>query len=318
MAPLTLVFRSPGDYRSVGDHAEKWRGALAAVLPEVNFLPWQEVTDPAAVDAALCWLPPEGWLASMPNLKLVHSLGAGVDHVLKDTLYPAHVPLVRLVDPHMTRAMTEYVTFQVLRLHLREPTYRRQQLAVHWKAHAPPRASERRVGILGLGELGAASAAQLVALGFDVAGWSRTPKVLDGLTCFSGDEGFKAFLARTEIMVCLLPLTPATEGILSAAVFAEMPKGAAIINVGRGLHLVEADLLAALDGGQLSEAVLDVFPKEPLAPEHPFWTHERIVVTPHVAALTNPGTASVVVAENLRRLMRGEAWPDRVDLASGY
>ena len=312
MAPLTLVFRSPGD------HVEKWRAALAAVLPDLTFLPWQDVTDPAAVDAALCWLPPEGWLASLPNLKIVHSLGAGVDHVLLDKLYPAHVPLVRLVDPHMTRAMTEYVTFQVLRLHLREPAYRRQQQAGQWKAHTPPRASERRVGILGLGELGAASAASLVGLGFDVAGWSRTAKTLDGVNCFSGDDGFQAFLARTEILVCLLPLTPATEGILSAAAFARMPRGAGIVNVGRGRHLVEADLLAALDSGQLSEAVLDVFPKEPLESGHPFWTHERIVVTPHVAALTNPATASLVVAENLRRLVQGEAWPDRVDLSSGY
>lgn len=311
MTRLTLAFRSPGD------HVEKWRAALAALLPDLTFLPWQDVTDPAAVDAALCWLPPEGWLASLPNLKIVHSLGAGVDHVLLDKLYPAHVPLVRLVDPHMTRAMTEYVTFQVLRLHLREPAYRRQQQAGQWKAHSP-RASERRVGILGLGELGAASAASLVGLGFDVAGWSRTAKALDGVTCFSGEDGFRAFLARTEILVCLLPLTPATEGILSAATFARMPRGAGIINVGRGRHLAEADLLAALDSGQLSEAVLDVFPKEPLESGHPFWTHERIVVTPHVAALTNPATASLVVAENLRRLVQGEAWPDRVDLASGY
>lgn len=318
MTSLTLAFRSPGDYSSAGEHAEKWRGALAAVLPDLIFLPWQDVTDPAAVDAALCWLPPEGWLASLPNLKMVHSLGAGVDHVFLDKLYPAHVPLVRLVDPYMTRAMTEYVTFQVLRLHLREPTYRRQQQDLLWKAHSPPRASERRIGILGLGELGAASAASLVGLGFDVAGWSRTPKTLEGVTCFAGDDGFKAFLARTEILVCLLPLTPSTEGILSAAAFALMPRGAGIINVGRGRHLVEADLLVALDSGQLSEAVLDVFPKEPLAKDHPFWKHERIVVTPHVAALTNPGTASLVVAENLRRLMRGETFPDRVDLSSGY
>jgi glyoxylate/hydroxypyruvate reductase A len=312
MAPLTLAFRS------TSDNADKWRAALAALVPELTFLPWQDVADPAAVDVALCWLPPEGWLASFPNLKLTHSLGAGVDHVLGDKRYPAHVPLVRLVDPLMTRAMTEYVTFQVLRLHLREPTFRRQQSQRQWIPHFPPQASERKVGILGQGELGAASAAALVALGFDVAGWSRTPKQLPGVACFSGAAEFGAFLARSEILVCLLPLTSATEGILSAAAFDRMPRGAGIINVGRGRHLVEADLLAALDSGQLSEAVLDVFPKEPLAPEHPFWMHERIVVTPHVAALTNPATASLVVARNIRRLMAGEAWPDQVDLSNGY
>jgi len=312
MPKLTLAFRSPGD------HQEKWRAALATLVPDVTFLPWQEIADPAAVDVALCWLPPTGWLATMPNLKMVHSLGAGVDHILLDTAYPAQVPLVRLVDPYMTRAMTEFVTFQVLRLHLKEPTYRRQQQAALWKPYAPPRASERKVGILGLGELGAASATALAGLGFDVAGWSRTPKALDGVTCFAGDDGLDAFLARTEILVCLLPLTAATEGILGAKNFARLPRGAGIINVGRGRHVVEADLLAALDSGHLSEAVLDVFPKEPLAADHPFWKHERVVVTPHVAALTNPGTASLVVAENLRRLVQGEAWPDRVDIASGY
>jgi glyoxylate/hydroxypyruvate reductase A len=312
MAPLTLVFRSSGS------NFDKWQSVLAPLMPDLTFLPWQDVTDPAAVDAVLCWMPPEGWLASLPNLKLVHSLGAGVDHLLLDKKYPAHVPLVRLVDPQMTRSMTESVTFQVLRLHLQAPTYRRQQTAAVWEPLPQPSAPERRVGILGLGELGTAAATALAGLGFDVAGWSRSPKTLDGVTCFSGDDGFQAFLARTEILVCLLPLTPATEGILSAAAFARMPRGAGIINVGRGRHLVEADLLAALDSGQLSEAVLDVFPKEPLDPAHPFWAHERIVVTPHVAALTNPVTASLVVAENLRRLMRGETWPDRVDLASGY
>jgi glyoxylate/hydroxypyruvate reductase len=312
MTRLTLAFRSPGD------NFDQWQAELAALLPELVFVPWQDLKDPASVDAALCWLPPEGWLASLPNLKLVHSLGAGVDHVLRDTRYPAHVPLVRLVDPHMTRAMTEYVTFQVLRLHLKEPTYRRQQQAHEWKPRASPRTAESRVGILGLGELGTAAAASLVAMGFEVAGWSRTAKDLPGVACFSGDEGLEAFLARTDILVCLLPLTPSTEGILSARSFARMPRGAGIINVGRGRHLVEQDLLAALASGQLSEAVLDVFAPEPLPADHPFWAHERIVVTPHVAALTNPTTAALVVAENLRRLARAEAWPDRVDLASGY
>jgi glyoxylate/hydroxypyruvate reductase len=311
MTALTLAFRSPGD------NFAKWQTALAALQPDLRFVPWQDA-DPATIDAVLCWLPPEGWLASLPQLKMVQSLGAGVDHVLLDKAYPADVPLVRLVDPYMTVAMTEYVTFQVLRLHLSEPTYRRQQQAVVWQARPSPRAAERRVGILGLGELGTASAKALAGLGFDVAGWSRSAKTLDGIACFSGDQGFQEFLARTEILVCLLPLTPATEGILSATTFARLPRGASIINVGRGRHLVEADLLAALDSGQLSEAVLDVFPKEPLAADHPFWRHERIVVTPHVAALTNPSTAALVVVENLRRLVQGEAWPDRIDLASGY
>lgn len=312
MAPLTLAFRSPGE------NFDKWQAALLALMPDLDFVRWQDVTDPGVVDAAMCWLPPEGWLASFPNLKLVQSLGAGVDHVLKDGRYPARVPLVRLVDPAMTRAMTDFVVFQVLRLHLGDPTYRRQQQARLWQQHVPLRAADRRVGILGLGELGAAAAAALVSFGFDVAGWSRSPKDLPQVACFSGEAGLADFLARSDILVCLLPLTPATEGILGAANFARMPIGAGIINVGRGGHVVEADLLAALDSGQLSEAVLDVFPTEPLPEAHPYWAHERIVVTPHVAAVTNPATASIVVVDNLRRLMRGEAWPERVDLANGY
>lgn len=312
MAPLTLAFRS------TGENFDKWRALFAELMPDLAFVHWREVPDPAVVDAAICWLPPEGWLASFPNLKLVHSLGAGVDHVLKDKRYPAHVPLVRLVDPAMTRAMTDFVTFQVLRLHLEEPTYRRQQQVGLWEPHTPMRPADRRVGILGLGELGTATAAVLVGLGFDVSGWSRSPKDLPQVACFSGEAGFSDFLARNDILVCLLPLTPQTEGILCAANFAQMPKGAGIINVGRGGHVVEADLLAALASGQLSEAVLDVFSTEPLPEAHPFWAHQRILVTPHVAAVTNPVTASLVVVENLRRLMRGEAWPDRVDLANGY
>jgi glyoxylate/hydroxypyruvate reductase len=311
MTKLTLAFRSPGD------NYDRWQTELAALLPDLAFVRWQDV-DPASIDAVLCWLPPEGWLASLPNLKMVQSLGAGVDHVLLDPLYPAQVPLVRLVDPQMTRAMVEYVTFQVLRLYLKEPTYRRQQQAGVWRAGASPRGAESRVGILGLGELGSAVSASLVALGFDVAGWSRTPRDLPGVACFSGEDGLADFLARTDILVCLLPLTPSTEGILSARSFGRMPKGAGIINVGRGRHLVERDLLAALESGQISEAVLDVFAVEPLPADHPFWSHERIVVTPHVAAQTNPGTAALVVAANLRRLARGEALPDRIDLASGY
>ncbi|HEV2675778.1 MAG TPA: glyoxylate/hydroxypyruvate reductase A [Aliidongia sp.] len=312
MARLTLAFRSPGE------NFDKWQAAFAALMPDLSFVHWRDVSDPGAVDAVMCWLPPEGWLASFPKLRLVQSLGAGVDHVLKDGRYPAHVPLVRLVDPAMTRAMTDFVTFQVMRLHLGEPTYRRQQQVGLWEPHVPLRTVDRRVGILGLGELGTATAAALVRIGFDVAGWSRTPKDLPQVTCFSGEAGFAPFLARSDILVCLLPLTSATEGILSAATFAQMPQGAGLINVGRGGHLVEADLLAALDSGQLSEAVLDVFQTEPLPEAHPFWTHSRIVVTPHVAAVTNPATASLVVADNLRRLQAGEGWPDRVDLASGY
>jgi glyoxylate/hydroxypyruvate reductase A len=295
-----------------------WEASLRRVLPDVEFRCAPDLGDPAEIDVALVWRPAPGWLASLPNLKLILSQGAGVDHILADKLLPRDVPIVRLVDPYMTRSMVEYVAFQVLRLHLKEPEFRRQREQRIWRQLVPPSARDRRVGILGLGELGTACAEALVALGFDVAGWSRSPKQLPGVTSFSGAEAFGAFLARTEILVCLIPLTPATEGILCRTTFEQMPRGASVINVGRGGHLVEADLLAALEDGQVGEAVLDVFATEPLPQDHPFWDHPRIVVTPHVAALTNPATAAEVIAANVRLLERGEDWPDRIDRAAGY
>ncbi|MGB8841197.1 MAG: glyoxylate/hydroxypyruvate reductase A [Aliidongia sp.] len=295
-----------------------WQPALRRAMPELEVWPASEIGDPAEIDVAIVWRPPPGWLAGLPNLKLILSQGAGVDHILNDPLRPRHVPIMRLIDPGMTRAMVEYVTFQVLRLHLREPEFRRQQLRSEWREWGPPLARERRVGIMGLGELGTAAAAALVGLGFDVAGWSRSPKNLPGIVSFSGAVALDAFLARTEILVCLMPLTHETRGILGRTTFDRLPHGAGLINAGRGGHLVEADLLAALASGRISDAVLDVFETEPLPHDHPFWQHPRIVVTPHVAARTNPITAAEAMAVNLRRLAAGDTFPDRVDPELGY
>jgi len=290
-------------------------------MPELEVRAATAIGDPAEIDVAIVWCPPPGWLAGLPNLKLILSQGAGVDHILNDPLRPSHVPIIRLVDPYMTRAMVEYVTFQVLRLHLRAPEFHRQQMRCEWRQGREgmlPVARDRRVGIMGLGELGAAAATALAGLGFDIAGWSRSPKNLPGIASFSGTEALDAFLARSEILVCLMPLTAATRGILSSATFDRLPHGAGVINAGRGGHLVEADLLAALASGRISEAVLDVFETEPLPQDHPFWHHPQIVVTPHVAARTNPATAAEAMAANLRRLAAGGTFPDRVDPAMGY
>ena len=245
-------------------------------------------------------------------------MGAGVDDLFADPQLPQGVPIVRLVDPAMTAAMSEYVQLQVLRLHRRDLDYREQQQAQIWREHSQPNAEERRVGILGLGALGGEAALRLKVLGFDVAGWSRSERKLRGIPCFHGPEGLAALAARSEILVCLLPLTEATRSILNARLFAALPKGAALVNCARGAHLVEADLLAALDQGQLSAAVLDVFREEPLPPQHPFWRHPRIVVTPHVAAATNPHTAAPIVAEALRRLAEGKPLLNLVDPARQY
>jgi glyoxylate/hydroxypyruvate reductase len=303
---------------SVNDSLSRWLPALQRNVPDVEWRIAPDLGDPDEIDAALVWRPPPGWLASLPNLKLILSQGAGVDHILVDPLLPQHVPIIRLVDPYMTKSMVEYVTFQVLRLHLKEPDFRRQQRDHVWRQLVPPSARDRRVGILGLGELGAACAATLTSLGFDVAGWSRSPKQLPGVTSFSGPEQYPAFLTRSEILVCLVPLTPETRGILGRATFEQLPRGAGVINAGRGGHLIEADLLAALESGQIGDAVLDVFQTEPLPADHPFWDHPRIVVTPHVAALTNPATAAEVIGANLRRLAVGDDFPGRINPDVGY
>ncbi|MGE5201667.1 MAG: 2-hydroxyacid dehydrogenase [Acidobacteriota bacterium] len=305
-------------FRSSSDSATLWRAELKKHLPDLEMRVFPEIGDPAEIDAALVWKPPPGLLASLPNLKLILSLGAGVDHLFLDPSLPRSVPVARLVDPYMTEAMSEYVLSQVLRLHRRDLEYRAQQEERTWKELPQPNAAARRVGILGLGELGADAARKLAVLGFDVAGWSRRERRIPGIESFSGTDGLMTLARRSEILVCLLPLTPETEGILSAALFAAMPKGAAIVNAARGAHLVEADLLVALASGQLSAAVLDVFRQEPLPPEHPFWSHPQIVVTPHVAASTHAPTAAIGVADNLRRLAAGRPLLNIVDAERRY
>jgi glyoxylate/hydroxypyruvate reductase A len=309
---MTLLF-----YSTV-DSAARWRAQLQQLTQELDIRVWPEIGDPADIDYALVWRPEPGLLAALPNLKLILSLGAGVDHLLGDPQLPRHLPIVRLVDPHMTAAMSEYVVLQVLRLHRRDLDYRAQQDAKDWRELNQKNAADRRVGILGFGELGQDAASKLRALGFDVAGWSRSAKTAAGIATYAGAAGLPLILAHSEILACLLPLTPETEGILDARTLALLPRGAALINAARGAHLVEADLLAALASGQLSGAVLDVFGEEPLPLGHPFWHHPRIVMTPHVAAFTNPKTAAPIILDNIRRFEAGQPLLNRVDPARGY
>jgi len=309
---MTLLF-----YSTV-DSAARWRAQLERLTGELDIRVWPEIGDPADIDYALVWRPEPGLLATLPNLKLILSLGAGVDHLLGDPQLPRRLPIVRLVDPHMTAAMSEYVTLQVLRLHRRDLDYRAQQERKEWRELDQKNAADRRVGILGFGELGQDAAKKLKALGFDVAGWSRSAKTAAGIVCHAGAAGLPPLLARSEILVCLLPLTPETEGILNTSTLALLPRGAALVNAARGAHLVEEDLLPALASGHLSAAVLDVFGDEPLPLGHPFWHHPRIVVTPHVAAFTNPATAAPIILDNIRRFEAGRPLLNRVDPARGY
>jgi glyoxylate/hydroxypyruvate reductase A len=305
-------------FRSTVDSSARWRAQLTRLTSELEVRVWPEIGNPAEIDYALVWRPEPGFLASLPNLKLILSLGAGVDHLLGDPQLPRHIPIVRLVDPHMTDAMSEYVVLQVLRLHRRDLDYRAQQEAGVWRELDQQNAGERRVGILGLGELGQDAAKKLTALGFDVAGWSRSEKHVAGIASYAGAAGLAPLLGRSEIVVCLLPLTTETERILNASTLALLPKGAALVNAARGAHLVEDDLLAALASGQVSAAVLDVFREEPLTTDHPFWHHPRVIVTPHVAAFTNPTTAAPIILDNIRRFEDGRPLLNRIDPARGY
>lgn len=309
---MTLLFQSSIDL------AERWSAELHRQLPDLDIRVWPQIGNAEDIDAALVWRPPPGLLAALPKLKLIVALGAGIDHILADPSLPPRVAIMRLVDPYMTAAMSEYVQLQVLRLHRQEPAYLAQQRERIWRERAQPNAAERRVGVLGLGELGRDAALKLSVLGFDVAGWSRTERKVRGIACFHTADGLRTLLSRSEILVCLLPLTPATEGILNGKLFAGLPRGAAIVNCARGRHLVEADLTTALDSGQLSAAVLDVFREEPLPPDHPFWSDPRITITPHVAAATHAPTAAPIVADNLRRLHQGKPLLHLVDRERGY
>ena len=305
-------------FRSTPAATARWRPLLAGLMPEHEIRYWPEAGDRAQIDYAMVWNPEPGLLASLPNLKLIVGLGAGVDHILRDPSVPKGVPILRLVDPYMTDAMSEYVALSVLRLHRQDLDYLAQQRAQIWEEREQKNAAERPVGILGFGTLGQDAGRKLKALGFDVAGWSRSAKDVPGYVTYAGADGFDALLRRSEILVCLLPLTAETRGVLNAAVFARMPRGAAFVNAGRGGHLVEEDLIPALDSGQLSGAVLDVFRQEPLPPEHPFWRHPRIIVTPHIAAETHPPSAAPIIRDAIRRFEAGLPVPNLIDPARGY
>ncbi len=308
-----LVFISPSE------PPEEWETALRALAPEVEFTVCDGAV-PAGIRAewAVVWKPPAGALARVSGLRCIFSLGAGVDHVLSDPDFPGHVPLSRVVDPYLTAGMSEYVALHVLAHHRGLTRNLAEQAAGRWTPFAAKRADETRVGILGLGELGLDAARKLKPFGYRLAGWSATRKDEPGVESFAGTGELAAFLRRTDILVCLLPLTPQTRGILNTATLELLPQGAAVINVGRGGHLIESDLIAALDEGHLSGATLDVFQSEPLPPESPLWSHPKVVVTPHMAALTDARSTAAAMAESMARIRAGGRPLYEVDLTRGY
>ena len=297
---------------------ERWLPLLEQALPQERFFVWPEIGDPAAIDIAFTAQPPAGALARLPNLKLVQSMWMGVDGLLADPSLPRHVPLARCIDPGMVSAMSESVLSHVIDFHRHHYVYRRQQAAAEWKRLPQYMAADRTVGLLGLGELGSVVGAVLRAFGFKVLGWSRRPKSVIGVASYAGTDGLMQMLPLCGIVVCLLPLTPETRGILNARTLALLPMGAAVVNVARGAHVVDADLLEALDSGQVAQAYLDVFATEPLPAGHRYWKHPGVFMTPHSAALTEPRTATLMIAQNIERLRSGRAPLALVDIEAGY
>jgi glyoxylate/hydroxypyruvate reductase len=297
---------------------DSWIKAFAEIAPEIDFRPYAPGQDLSNVPYCLAWKAAPGIWAAMKSLKAIFGLGAGVDRLLADPSLPRDVPLVRMVEPELTRGMVEYVLWQSLFHHRKVWELEAAQGCASWRPHTYPAPWDRTIGIMGLGELGSAAAEKLVEFGFKVRGWSRSPKSLPKVESFAGRDQLPAFLARTEILVCLLPLTPETRGILNASLFAQLPRGASVINAARGGHLVEADLSAAMASGQIVAATLDVFETEPLPPDHPFWSTGRLYITPHNASITDPRSAAWRIARQIAKFEAGEGLENVVDRALGY
>jgi glyoxylate/hydroxypyruvate reductase A len=299
-------------------NAAPWVRHLAAQDPDLDVRVWPEVGDPGDIGLVLCWKHPPGELKRFPNLKCIASLGFGVDHILRDPELPAGVPVTRLVESGMVAAMSEYVLAAVLHHTRQFDLYRGDQARRRWQMRIPQAPADTRVGIMGLGNLGSDAALRLRRAGFAVSGWSRTPRQVEGVRSFSGQAALQEFLGQTDILVCLLPLTPATREILNRRTFAALPAGAYLINVARGEHLIEEDLLEAIEAGRLSGACLDVFRQEPLPEGHPFWGHPRVTVTPHIASLTPPRAVAPQIVENYRRARAGQPLLHVIDIQRGY
>lgn len=297
----------------------EWREVFAATVPHLDVRWWADPSvRPEDVAYAFVWEPEPGRLATFPNLRLIVSSGAGVDHLIIDPTLPRHVPIVKMGAPEAAARMAEYVLAAVLFHHRRFHDFVDAQRRRAWAYLETTEAANRTVGVMGLGTLGAAAAGALAEAGFRVRGWSRTGRTLDGVATFAGPTALAAFLAGTEILVCLLAATPQTAGIINAATLAHLPRGACVINAARGSHLVLPDLIAALDAGRIAAATLDVFETEPLPPDSPAWTHPRILVTPHVASTPDRRARGRFAAEAIRAFEAGRIPPNLYDPARGY
>ncbi len=302
---------------------DSWRKRFQRHLPGTEIVALGEPFDRRNVRFAASWKHPDGALAGLPALEAIFSLGAGVDHLFADSRLP-DVPMARVVDPDLTSRMSEYIVLHCLMALRQQRRYDRQQRDAAWiDDREQPAARDVRVGILGMGVLGLDAAGKLMAMGFDVACWSRSRRDVEGLASFAGQDGFAAFLARTDILVNLLPATPETDGILNTLTFNSLARNGRLgapflINAGRGASQNEDDIVASLDNGTLQHATLDVFRKEPLDPASPFWTHPKITVTPHNSAMSDPDAICALIARQIDRLERDLPLEHQVERARGY
>jgi len=295
-----------------------WIRALTAADPELKVRVWPRDHPRQDIELALTWAHSPGVLKAYPNLGCISSMGAGVDHLLSDPDLPRDVPIVRLVDDLLVRDMAEYLSLAVLSHFRQFDAYWSYQTKQNWQPLAPLDKKDFKVGIMGFGQLGKAAALRLKAEGFPVLGWKNSPDSHADIKIFHGKNQLPDFLSRTRVLICLLPLTPDTLHILNLETFSMLPRGAYLINVGRGGHLKEEDLITALERGLISGACLDVFETEPLPLGHPFWAHPGIRITPHVSSQTHPGSVAPQVLENLKRLMEGKPLLNPVNKAKGY
>jgi len=304
-------------YKADPVRGEHWRRLFAEHAPDIEWRAWPDIGNPRDIQYLAAWQAPDDIEAVLPNLQVLFALSAGVDQLDLDRL-PTALPVVRLLDPGISQGMCEYASFAVLSLHRDMLRYRQQQAEHCWQAHRLVPAGQRRVGVMGLGLQAQKILASLQPFGFALSGWARSAHHIVGVDCFAGIEQLPAFLSGCDILLCVLPLTEQTRGILNRQLFEQLPKGAALVNMGRGGHLVEDDLLEALAQGQLSAAVLDVLEQEPAAADHPFWDHPQILLTPHIAAMTQPESAFAGLLENIRRHQRGESMLGVVDRERNY
>lgn len=319
MAIAILAGRDATEQKQYEWFCATWRDVLLAQDATLDIRIWPNVGNVAEIDFLLVWRHPIGTLKQFTNAKAVQSLGAGVDHIFVDSELNRNTPIARIADPFMAGDIVQYVVAYTLQHIKLVKLWEMNQQKKFWANREPPfTLSHKTIGIMGIGYLGKKAALILHDMGLNVIGWSQSAKEMPGITHYTGDAEFHDFLSKSDLLICMLPLTDKTENILNKNTFAKLPRDAFVINIGRGKHVVDEDLIAALDDGHLSGACLDVFREEPLPPNHPFWSHAKIIVTPHIASVTNPMTAAPQVYENYQRAMSNKALLNKVDIEKGY